>query len=181
MVVIMLVAAAGTMTASAFGFNLWAWLTAWTQEAFGIENPGSSFLGEGEIPEQLSELHALMQEYGFPDNLLPTYLPEGYDAVDVECKATQTFVTLFCLLEKNDDSILLEYTKYKSNQVMEEAQKDEDDPNPFERGGVMHYIMSNDEIYYAVWTVDNVECLIYGASSYEELTLMISSIYGGNS
>lgn len=45
----------------------------------------------------------------------------------------------------------------------------------------MHYIMTNEEAYYAIWTVDNVECLIHGASSYGEMTLMISSIYGGNS
>ena len=180
-VVIFLVAAAGTVTASAFGFNFWAWLTAWTQDVFGVQNPNTERGTNGAIPEQLFELHALMQEYGFPDNLLPTYLPEGYEADAVKHESNGAFIKLFCALNKSDDSIMLEYTMYLNNQVTEETQKDEDDPNPYERGGVMHYIMTNDETYYVIWTAGNVKCSIYGASSREELTLMISSIYGGNS
>ena len=179
---IALVSAAGTVTASAFGFDFWAWLTAWTREAFGIENPNYTYSGKDQkIPEQLDELHALMREYGFPDNLLPTYLPEGYETYAVNSEATSAFMALYCLLKKDDEFITLNYTMYLNNQVTEEAQKDEDDPYAYERGGVTHYIMTNDETYYAVWTVDNVECFLYGVSSREELTQMISSIYGGNS
>lgn len=65
--------------------------------------------------------------------------------------------------------------------MTEKTQKDEDDPKPYERGGVTHYIMTNDEICYAVWTVDNMECIICGALSREELTQIINSIYGRNS
>ena len=180
-VAIMLVAAVSTVTASALGFNFWAWFFSWTQETFGVRNPNGELGSEGTIPEQLIEIHTLMQEYGFPNRLLPTYLPEGYEAYAVEYESNSMFIKLFCVLSKNDDFIMFEYTMYQSNQVTEETQKDEDDPQPFERGGVMHYIMTNDETYYAVWTVDNVECGIYGASSREDLTLMISSIYGGNS
>lgn len=180
-VAIALVAAAGTMTVSAFGFNFWAWLTAWTQEAFGIRNQNGEPGVDGIIPEQLSELHALMQEYGFPDNLLPTYLPEGYEAYSMEYESNALFVKLLCVLGKNDDFIMFEYTMYQSNQVTEKTQKDDDNPEAYERGGVTHYIMTNDETYYAIWTVGNMKCGIYGASSYEDLTKMIISIYGGNS
>ena len=181
-VAIALVAAAGTITASAFGFDFWAWLTAWTQEAFGIENPNYTYSGKNrKIPEQLAELHALMQEYGFPDNLLPTYLPEGYEAYSMEYESNALFVKLLCVLGNNDDFIMFEYTLYLNNQVTEKTQKDEDAPNAYERGGVAHYIMTNDETCYAIWTVGNMKCGIYGASSYEDLTKMINSIYGGNS
>ena len=178
---IALVAAAGTVTASAFGFDFWAWVTEWTQEVFGVQNPNIDRGINGAIPEQLSELYALMQEYEFPDNLLPAYLPEGYETETLEYDSNAAFIKLLCFLSKNDDSIILEYTMHQSNQVTEKAQKDDDDPNAYERGGVTHYIMTNDEIYYAIWTVDNVECVILGALSRQELTKMIDSIYGGNS
>lgn len=177
---ILLVVTLGAATASAFGFDLWAWFTAWTQEAFGLQNPNTRFNVSQAIPDQLTGLHALMQEYGFPDRLLPTYLPEGYEANAVECESNAAFVKLHCFLNQNDDFILFEYTMYLTKQVTEKAQKDEDDPNAYERGGVTHYIMMNDETCYAVWTVDNVECLIHGVSSYAELIRMINSIYGGN-
>ena len=178
--VIALVAAAGTVTASALGFDFWAWFTAWTQEMFGIRNPGTPY-PELEIPEPLSELYAAMKEYGFPDHLLPTYLPEGYEAGEVGSKANSGYVNLYCLLKKDDDSILFDYTLHLADQPSVGTQKDEDDPDVREAGGVPYYIMTNEDTYYAVWTVDNVECFIYGVPSYEELTDMIDSIYGGQS
>ena len=178
---IALIAAAGTMTASAFGFDFWAWVNSWSQELLGIRNQNTEPGADREIPEQLTELYALMEVYGFPGRLLPTYLPEGYETDTVEHESTASFIKLLCFLSRNDDRIILEYTMYQSNQVTEATQKDEYDPNAVEFGGVTHYIMTNDETYYAVWTVDNVECGILGVSSYEELTQMINSIYGGNS
>ena len=180
--VIALVAAAGTVTASALGFDFWAWLTAWTQEMFGVQNP--NFIPSGvdqEIPEQLSDLYAAMKKYGFPDHLLPIYLPEGYAAGEAECEANSEYVNLHCLLEKDDDSILFDYTLYLAEQITVGTQKDVDDPDIHEAGGVTYYIMTNLDTYYAVWTVDHVECLIHGTVSYEELTDMINSIYGGKS
>ena len=177
---IALVSAAGTVTASAFGFDFWAWFSAWTQEMFGIRNPGTPY-SEMEIPEQLSELYAAMKEYGFPDHLLPTYLPEGYGAGEVSVEASSTFVSLHCFLEKDDDSILFDYTLHLAKQNAVITQKDEDDPDVREAGGVTHYIMTNEDTFYALWTVDNVEGGIYGVSSYEELTRIIDSIYGGQS
>lgn len=84
---IAIVSAAGTVTASTFGFDFWAWFTAWTQGVFGVQKPNSASSGdEQEIPEQLSELGAVMKKYGFPDHLLPTYLPEEYDAGEMICE-----------------------------------------------------------------------------------------------
>ena len=175
---IALVAAAGTVTASAFGFDFWAWLTTWTQELFGVQNPNFVPFDQ-ELPAQLSELYSSMKEYGFPDHLLPMYLPEGYEMGAVKYETNSGYVSLYCLLEKDGDSILFEYTLYLSNQTTAGTQKDEDDPDVYEAGGVKYYIMTNDDTYYAVWTVDNVECFIYGVPSYGELTKMIRSIYGG--
>ena len=177
---IALVAAAGTLTASAFGFDFWAWFTAWTQEVFGVQKPNFVPFDQ-EIPEQLSELYAAMKEYGFPDHLLPTYLPEGYEAGEVECQTHSGYVTLCCLLEKDNASILFDYTLHLTEQATVGTQKDDDDPDVREAGGVTHYIMTNDDTYYAVWTVDNVACLIHGIASYAEMTKMIDSIYGGQS
>ena len=97
------------------------------------------------------------------------------------CEANSGFVNLHCLLEKDDDSILFDYTLHLAEQATVDTQKDKDDPDVHEIGGVTHYIMTNLDTYYAVWTVDNVECFIYGVPSYGELTDMIYSIYGGQS
>ena len=171
----------GSVTASAFGFDFWAWLTTWSQELFGIQNPDKDHPGIGNqgIPEQLSELYTAMKENGFPDELLPTYLPAGYETVEVKCEVHSGFVKAYCRLKNNDAPITLNYTMYLTDQIMANAQKDVDGPDVYKVKGVAHHIMTNVDMYSAVWTVDNVECLIHGVESREELIQMIDSIYGG--
>lgn len=179
-VAISLTLTVSSVTASAFGFNFWAWLTAWSQEVFGIQDPhGDSGANNREIPEQLAELHAAMEENGFPDELLPTYLPIGYEAVEVECETSSWLTQVSCTLKNNDTFITLTYTMYLIDQIMASDQKDVDSPDVYEVKDVVHYIMTNFDAYSAVWTVNNVKCTIYGVESREELIQMIESIYGG--
>ena len=100
---------------------------------------------------------------------------------EMECESHPAYVNLHCLLEKDDDSILFDYTLHLADQPAVGTQKDDNDPDVYEADGVTYYIMTNEDTYYAVWVIDNVECGIYGVSSYEELTRIIDSIYGGQS
>ena len=179
-VAISLTLTVSSVTASAFGFNFWAWLTAWSQEVFGIQDPhGNSGANNHEIPEQLAELHAAMEENGFPDELLPTYLPAGYEVSETKCETGLGLVQAYCTLKNNDTFITLTYTMYLIDQIMDSAQKDVDNPDVYEVKDVIHHIMTNFDAYSAVWTVDNVEGFISGVESREELIQMINSIYGG--
>ena len=179
--VLVLVVAVGTATASAFGFNLWEWLTGWTREVFSVQDPQTVYTDDGlEIPEQLLELQEAMKEYGFPDRLLPTYLPDGYKMARLKRDATSSYVHLLGLL-KNDgnDPIILDYYMHLDDQTAVEVQKDGDGPEDYKMGGVTHYIMTNYEMYYADWAVDNVVCTLSGFTSRDELIRVINSIYNG--
>ena len=179
-VAVSLTLAVGSVTASAFRFDFWAWLTAWSQELFGIQSPDIDYLGDNQkLPKQLTELYAAMKENGFPDELLPTYLPVGYETVEAKCEGDPSLVKAHCTLKNNDTFITLNYTMYLTDQIMASDQKDEDSPDIYEVKNVVHYIMTNFDAYSAVWTVDNVKCTIYGVESQEELIQMIDSIYGG--
>ena len=180
--VFVLVVAAGTVSASAFGFNFWEWLTGWSREIFNVQDTQTDYSYESlEIPEQLLELQEAMEEYGFPDKLLPTYLPDGYEMTELNCDAMAYYVHLTGNLKNNGkDPILLDYYMYLDEQPTFEVQKDGDGPVTFESGGVTHYIMTNLETYYATWTVDNVVCIISGFTSYDELSEVIESIYSAN-
>ena len=178
-VAVSLTLAVSSVTASAFGFNFWAWLTAWSQDVFGIQSPDNDLPDITGVPGQLAELHAIMEENGFPDELLPTYLPAGYETVEVKCETHSWFVKAHCILENNDAFITLSYTMYLTDQIMDKTQKDEDSPDVYKVKGVVHHIMTNFDTYSAVCTVDNVKCAIYGVESRKELIDMIDSIYGG--
>ena len=177
-----LVLAAGTATVSAFGFNFWEWLTGWSREIFNVQDTQTDYSYESlEIPEQLLELQEAMEEYGFPDRLLPTYLPDGYEMAELKCDATSYYVHLYGILKNNGNApIILDYYMHLDDQAAVEVQKDGDEPVILESGGVTHYIMTNYETYYAAWAVNNVECIISGFASHDELAEVIESIYSAN-
>lgn len=180
--VIVLVAAAGTATASAFGFNFWEWLSGWTQEIFSIQDPKPASDVSLEVPEQLLGLQEAMEEHGFPDRLLPTLLPDGYEMAELKCDATPLYIHLYGRLKNNGNtSILLDYYMHLDDETAYELQKDGDEPEAYKCGEVTHYIMTNYETYYASWSVDDVVCTVSGFASREELIQVIKSIYGGQS
>lgn len=177
--IIVVLVSASTVTASAFGFDFWGWLNGWTQQVFGMQSHTLVTPDDTEIPEQLAEFKAYMDEYGFPDNLLPTYMPEGYELAATQCRASSMRIELKCLLSKDDSEIILEYTMYLKDNASATYEKDGDDPDTFVAGNVVHYVMTNYEDFVATWTTDNVVCLWTGIESREDLNLMIYSIYGG--
>ena len=181
--VIVLVAAAGTATASAFGFNFWAWLTGWSREVFSVQDPEITYSNKRlEVPEQLAELQEAMEEYGFPDQLLPTKLPDGYEATELKCEATPFHIRLLGTLKNSKDNfILLDYCMHLDDETAVKVQKDDDEPEAYDYGDTTHYIMTNYETYYASWTVDHVVCVISGFASRDDLIQTINSIYGGQS
>lgn len=177
--IVAVLVSASTVTASAFRFDFWGWLNGWTQQVFGMQSNTLSTSDDIEIPEQLAELKAYMDEYGFPDNLLPTYLPDGYEMTATKCRANSIRIEIKCLLNKDDSEIILEYTMYLNDNVSVTYEKDGDDPEEYVAGNVSHYIVTNYDDYVVSWTTDNVACLWAGIDSRADLNLMIESIYGG--
>ena len=179
--VLVLFVTVSTTTASAFGFNLWEWLAEWSREIFSVQDLKFDYSDDSrKIPEQLVELQEAMEEYGFPDSLIPAYLPDGYEMTELDCDATSSYVNLCVILENSSsDFIVFDYYMHLDDQAAVEVQKDDDNPDVYECGDVTHYIMTNYETYYTAWAVDNVECVISGFTSRGELTKVIRSIYNG--
>ena len=177
--VVVVLVSASTVTASAFGFDFWRWLNEWTQQVFGIQGETYNTPDDTGIPEQLSDLKAYMNEYDFPDSLLPAYLPEGYELVETKSDVNSIYIKLNCLLKKDDSEITLDYTMFLKNKASATYEKDGDDPEEYIAGNVSHYVMTNYETYVVTWTTDNVTCLWTGIESRADLNFMINSIYGG--
>lgn len=168
-------------TAYAEEYDVWNAVAAWTKDTFSFVNSGTSVTetraGNREVPEQLTELQTAMDEYGLTGSFLPAYLPEGYEVQEVTIDYLETFDIFHCLLSKNDRFIIMQYQVYRANQSPIEYQKDDVEPEVYETGGIEHYIVTNYDLYYAAWKVENIECSIYGLDSKEEIIKIIDSIY----
>lgn len=171
---------ATSLTAYAFGFDLWGAIASWTKETFGFRSaeytqtavPSS----KKEIPAPLTSIANEMEMHGIPTTILPSYLPDGFVERDFQYNAVTQPESLYCLLENGDSSITLLYTVFSENQDHLLYEKDTVDPEQYEYNGTVYYIMTNKEVYFAAWTADNIECSIAGVETYDEIIKIIQSI-----
>lgn len=167
------------ITASAFGVDLWQTIVKWSGETFGFAVPTEKETYYGELPEQLAELNETILEHGFASkNLLPAYIPDGYDQASVVTTEDNYCMDITCMLSNGSNSIILQYRLYfdGGNSTFE---KDLTDPETYTAGGIQHFIATNEDEFVAVWQTNDIECSIQGVETKDELIKMIDSIYGG--
>lgn len=170
---------AGSLTAYAFGFDLWGAVSIWTKDSFGFVTGQVENSLRKDIPRPLKDLAKLMSENGVPVTELPGYIPPGYEAVDVRCDPQTNVTDFFCQLQKDESSITLTYSVYASEQAFFQFEKNAPNPEIYEANGIRFYIMSNMDRYFASWTVGNMGCYISGVESHREMMKIIDSICGG--
>ena len=169
--------AAGSLIPQANGSNLWSAFIEWTKEAFGYTKTGEE--KRGEIPEQLQELYDLIGEHGIPaGRLLPTYIPEGYEAKTTLCDERENATVFLCELNNGNNSIVLQYRLLEDIGAFTEYQKEDGEVEEY-YNHYLHYIVENTGTYTVTWTDGNMECSIQNVPSHEELIKMINSIYEG--
>ena len=170
--------AAGSLIPQANGSNLWSAFVEWTKEAFGYMKTGEE--KQGKIPAQLQELYNLIGEHGIPaSELLPTYIPERYEATTTLCDERENATVFFCMMEKGKDSIMLQYRLLKNGEATTEYQKEDGSVEEYINHDC-YYIVENTGTYTTTWSRGNMECAIYNVPSHDELIKMIDSIYEGN-
>ena len=171
---------ATSLTAYAFGFDLWGAIANWTKETFGFKSTEytqtSVLSSTKKIPTPLETLANEMDMHDVPITILPSYLPDGYTEIDFQYAETAESMIFYCLLGKEDSSIALLYSAFFGGQAHSQFEKDAVNPEQYEYNGIMYYIMTNEGIYFATWTVDNVECSIAGVETYDETIKIIQSI-----
>lgn len=171
---------ATSLTAYALGFDLWGAIASWTKETFGFRSEEYTQTvvtsSKKEIPASLTSIANEMEMHGIPTTILPRYLPDGFVERDFQYSAVTQPESLYCLLKNGDSSITLLYTVFSENQDHLLYEKDTVDPEQYEYNGTVYYIMTNEGVYFAAWTADNIDCSIAGVETYDEIIKIIQSI-----
>lgn len=172
----------GSVTAQALGFDLWSAFADWTRETFGFVSRESAQRDndvQDDIPEQLQELHTLLLEHSILIDILPTYIPDGFDDSLTRCVESEQFVDFLCQLTKDDENIIIQYRKHTTSPYISDFEKNGENPELYKSNNIDYYIMTNMDQYMVLWNAENIECCIHGLDSREELLSVINSINGG--
>ena len=176
LVIIML----GSVTAKAFGWDIWEAVVAWTQETFhisigdprGKDNPGNDDI----LPH--TSLKDALDSRNIEADLAPTWIPANYTLTDISIEETP-FQRIYIALYQDGTRYLKITVRDYLLSNPEYVEQSEGLVETYEASGVTYYLFSNYEKAKAVWIKDSYECYISGNLSIEELKIMVDSIGKG--
>lgn len=151
-----------SVTAKAFKFDIWGPVAKWTKETFYFSSDGQS------VP-------TTMPQHGDGTELLPTWIPEGYELTDTTITSTPSQNLLVVEYMNNDKLLRIKIAGY-SQDTSTIYQKGEDPVEIYRSNGIDYYLFINSGRRTAVWITQNRECSITGPLSEAEIKKMIDSI-----
>lgn len=166
-----------SVTANAWGFDIWGTVAKWTQETFSFGNGSELHLTEPTVegPGEMSALQQELVKQKIQTPLVPAWFPEGYELADVRVDETPVQLTIIAIYRNGEQEIKIQIRRYlgadpqlveKSGSLVE----------VYEADGITYYIFSNYGQLRAAWINESYECYISGELTVEEAKRMIDSI-----
>lgn len=177
--IIMAILLGTTVVASAAGYDLWGAITRWTSEIFGLATGKElAETARGKYDNTpYSELEKCFLNKGIEPNVLPKYLPKGYEFLDAASTDSYEGIVITGIYSSTDDGeIILSYV-ISAHDISTLYPKDDGEPNVYEKCGIKHYLINNEGKWGAVWETDNIVCRINGVTEKTELLKILDSIY----
>lgn len=159
----------GTVTAYAVGYDPFAAIARWNDEHFWFEKTIN-----------VNEVNNVLSDYGDIENLVPKWLPKGYEFEDVKIVPYpdgQIICSSFVKHQNDiDKHICINYRQGVAN-IEVHYEKTSEEAIRYEKGGIDHYIIKNTDNITVIWLNNDFECSLIGQISVDEAKKIISSLY----
>ena len=171
--VLAVVIISGSLTASAFGYNLWGAVAEWTRDTFGFTQSSQS---NGIYP--FENLRDALAAYDIDEPIVPQWIPDGYGEDTVQAAETPDSKIISSSCKSASGEIKIEvkaFYNYDSKHRVYEIL--EDGVEKYSSNGIDFYIMKNDEFTRVSWADGNNECSIICSLKPKEIYRMVDSIF----
>lgn len=172
---VLVILIAGSVTAKAFGFNIWKAVIQWTQETFHFGDWGNSDPNSN-LP--YSSLQEALEQGEITTPLAPTWFPDGYELVDIKVEITPLKKTYKAKYTRGEQILRITVQDYLDGDSVY-VEQSEGLVEEYKVSGITYYLFSNQDQNRAVWLYESYECDISGEVTIEELKKMIDSIQKG--
>lgn len=161
--------------------SLWEALVRWTTEIvefFGPEDNEHRYI-EYEFSTDhpgLQQVYDTVVELGVTDPVVPMWLPEGYELVELEITENPAKTRVHSRFRSGDAPIVFCIDIYETD-VSRMYQKTGSETSTYEYGGVKHFVFHNNTNKSVVWEQKNTECSISIDVQEDTLLEILKSIY----
>lgn len=170
---VLVILIAGSVTAKAFGVDVWKAVIQWTQETFHFGEWGNS-----NSNMQYDSLQEAMEQGGSAAWLAPTWTPVGFKMVDITVSQTPLQKIYRAQYMNGEQEFIITVREYLNGEPHHVEQSD-GLVEEYEVAGITYYLFSNLDNAKAVWITDTFECYISGNVTIQEIKQMIDSIEKG--
>ena len=178
-----------TLCVQAADFNLLGVFGKWTEEIFSFLSTGSGLNAESSVSEATDSnnevyltIRAILMNYDIPEDLAPTWYPEGFEAESLEVQSFDMGDTINCYFSGEKDIYFgIRFIRYSdSSDIGIYSFEKEDLPTEeYISNGRLFYIFSNLEGVTATWSDgEALTVSISGTISVHEIKSIIDSIGG---
>ena len=165
---------AGSITAKAFNIDIVDTIISWGKETFGVSVSKEADVGSERNVD--NEVIDKIADHGINRNLIPTYIPEGYELEKIEESMTPDLKDVVCGFARGDEMIILQYTFHDSDFFTSDIQKNEEEPTVYDVNENRYYIFINNNRFNACRSEKDLILYIFGVPTKEEIIKIISSI-----
>lgn len=167
-----------SLTAQAFGFDIFELIAKWTQETFHLGYGYNNDETNPPVPKDnlpYTKLQEALNRYKVQVQLVPTWIPEGYEELDVDVQETPKRRIFTALYQNGDKTMQVRLSDHVNTHPVQVEQSDSL-TELYSVNGINYYIFSNNEQVQIVWVNDTFECVISGFLSLDEAKEIIDSI-----
>ena len=188
-VVAAIVAVLSIFGAQAAGVDVLGAIGRWTKETFRFVTPTVSTESVKPISESPGSISDIMQYQTIQDafhahsitaeQLIPSKIPDGYTLQYVDAFSLPNQIVVEASYGNDSGSgIGMSYTYWETgNMVPSIVEKDGADVIEYQKNGITHYILSNENIITVTWINGSCECVLWSDITLEELLSVVDTIY----
>lgn len=131
---------------------------------FQTDNPG------------LQQVYDAVVELGITNPMVPMWLPDGCEIVELESRDTPMVECLWARFSRGNSEMVYRLDLYKGEPA-HQFYRDDTYYDSYERNGITFHISRNNDRWTVVWSKENIECSIFIDCQEETLRRILKSIY----
>lgn len=174
----------GSMSAQAFGLDIFGAIAHWTSEIFQLGGSSTPYaevtkmpLAEGE-EATYDSLQDALNAFGIIVPVAPKWVPERFALISVTAANQPGGAYVYADYEGENGYFQIRY-KETHDFNFTSLEKEDSSVEAYWRRGIKHYFLSDLDRQKAFWKNGELECCMAGTVSKQEMEEIIDSIYEG--